>query len=255
MTTSRALEQLCQFACATFIIIKLNSFVVFLWLRMGMFCAAIFDWDGTLADSRAAVVASFQCVLKKRGCYVDDEFIEKRIGIGARNTFAEALRTANISFDSSILEDFVREKTKDQIEHIQNVQLFEGALRLLQSLQDRVKMGLASSNNREMIERILIEKKVRRYFDVTITVEDVLKPKPDPEIFLKCARELYCHPRRCVVLEDSIFGVKAAKKAGMKCIAILSGAHNKKELKDENADLVVSSLSQTELILRFILEG
>lgn len=219
-----------------------------------MFCAAIFDWDGTLADSKVAVVSSFQRVLKKRGCHVDDEFIEKRIGIGARNTFAEALETANISFNSSMLEDFVSEKIKTQIEHIWSIQLFEGALWLLQSLHNMVKMALASSNNREVIDRILTEKKMRRYFDVTITVEDILKPKPHPEIFLKCAKELDCCPRRCVVLEDSIFGVKAAKRAGMKCIAVLSGAYNKKEFVDENADLVVSSLNQTKPILNFILE-
>lgn len=220
-----------------------------------MFCAAIFDWDGTLADSRAAVVTSFQQVLREKGCYVDDEFIEKRIGIGARNTFKEALEAANISFDSSMLEDFMKEKIKVQIEHIWKVQLFEGALHLLKSLHEKVKTALASSNNREIIDRILMEKGVRKYFDVTVTVDDVRKPKPDPEIFLKCARKLNCHPNRCVVLEDSIFGVKAAKRAGMKCIAIPSGAYTKEELMDENADLIVNSMSQTKLILGFILEG
>ena len=160
-----------------------------------MFCAAIFDWDGTLADSRAAVVTSFQRVLRESGCYVDDGFIEKRIGIGARNTFEEALEATNISFDSSKLEGLVEAKIKVQIEHIWKVQLFEGALQLLKSLHDKVKTALASSNNREMIDRILREKSVRKYFDVALTVDDVLKSKPDPEIFLKCARKLNCHPK------------------------------------------------------------
>jgi len=220
-----------------------------------MFCAAIFDWDGTLADSRAAVVTSFQRVLRERGCHVDDDFIEKRIGIGARNTFEEAFEAANISFDSSKLEDLVEEKIKVQIEHIWKVQLFEGALQLLKSLHDKLKTALASSNNREIIDRILREKSVRKYFDVALTVDDVLKPKPDPEIFLKCAKKLNCYPKRCVVLEDSIFGVKAAKRAGMMCIAIPSGAYTKEELIGEKADLIVNSMSQTKLILDFILEG
>jgi beta-phosphoglucomutase len=68
---------------------------------------------------------------------------------------------------------------------------------------------------------------IKRCFEVIITAEEVDKPKPDPEIFLKCASELASEPRRCVVLEDSVFGVEAAKATRMECIAVSTGAYSK----------------------------
>ncbi len=57
-----------------------------------MFGAVIFDWDGTLADTMPVVVFSFQKVLRGIGCVVSDEFLVRRIGIGARNMFKDALQ-------------------------------------------------------------------------------------------------------------------------------------------------------------------
>ena len=79
-------------------------------------------------------------------------------------------------------------------------------------------------------------------------------PKPDPEIFLKCAFDLKCRPERCIVIEDSIFGVKAAKEANMKCIAIPSGSYSKEELQKQKPDLIVTSIKEKEIILDYILE-
>ncbi len=218
-----------------------------------MFDATIFDWDGTLADSKQVVVASFQKVLRQLGCHVSDEFVALRIGIGAKNTFKEALATRNIPFDDRILEELVNEKIETQIELSEKVPLFEGSLKVLEALHSKMKMALASMNNRKVVDKLLDEKSLRGYFDIVLTADEVAKPKPNPEIFLECAKELDCHPEKCVVLEDSIFGVKAAKKAKMKCIAVLTGAYTREKLEAENPDLIVDSLKETEKILNFIL--
>ncbi len=68
-------------------------------------------------------------------------------------------------------------------------------------------------SNRKVIDKLL--KEIREYFDVVITADEVLQPKPNPEAFLECALELRVPPERCVIVEDSIFGVKAAKQAEM----------------------------------------
>lgn len=218
-----------------------------------MFDAVIFDWDGTLADTQRFMVNSFQTVLKEVGCKVSDEFIRRRIGIGARNTFKDALKVANISFDEKVIDRLVEKKVRLQMEQTGGVSLFEGALGLLNSLHDRVKMALASMNNRAVVYKLLDEKGVREYFDVAITADDVLQPKPNSEIFLRCAATLDCFPEKCVVLEDSVFGVKAAKYAGMKCIAITTGAYSAEELRKQKPDLIVESLREKENILSFIL--
>jgi beta-phosphoglucomutase-like phosphatase (HAD superfamily) len=59
-------------------------------------------------------------------------------------------------------------------------------------------------------------------------------------------------PNYCLVIEDSVFGVEAAKKAGMACIAVTTGAYSKQELQQSCPDLVVSSLLETDKIFRLI---
>lgn len=220
-----------------------------------MFEAVVFDWDETLADTKKEVVASFQTTLKQVGCNVSDEFIEKRIGIGARNTFKEALQAAKMPFTDEALSGLVERKVNAQLQLTTTVRLFEGTLDLLESLYGRIRIALASMNNRKVIDRLLTEKRLTEYFTAVITADEVTKPKPDPEIYLNCAVRLKCNPGRCVVVEDSIFGVRAAKAAGMKCIGVTTGAYDREELEKENADIVVGSLEENERILGFIFDG
>jgi len=219
---------------------------------LAIFEAVIFDWDGTLADTRSAVVKGFQNVLASIGCFVTDRFIERRIGIGAKNTFGQALKAKNMPFDEVRLDELVKMKTEIQTGLTKEVDLFEGAIELLGSLHGTVKMALATMSNRRVIDKLLREKEVAGYFEFVISVDEVSKPKPDPEIFLRCAMELESSPEDCVVIEDSIFGVDAAKKAMMKCIAVPTGAYSPEELRKEEPDLIVGSLKETERILAFI---
>jgi len=219
---------------------------------LAIFEAVIFDWDGTLADTRSAVVKGFQKVLASIGCFVTDRFIERRIGIGAKNTFSQALEARNMPFDEAKLDGLVKMKTEIQTGLTKEVDLFEGAIELLDSLHGRVKMALATMSNRRVIDRLLLEKEVAEYFGFVISVDEVSEPKPDPEIFLRCAGELRTRPEHCVIVEDSIFGVEAAKKAGMKCIAVPTGAYSAEELREEEPDLIVRSLKERERILALI---
>ena len=217
--------------------------------------AVIFDWDGTLADSKKYIVKAFQKVLREVGCEVTDEYIDRLIGIGPRNIFKEALKSANMPYSEEMINEMIEKKIKVQMKFLTEIELFDGAVELLSSLHNRVKMALATMSNRKVIEKILDEKGVRKYFDVVITVDEVNKPKPDPEIFLKSAAKLECKPERCVVVEDSIFGVMAAKRANMKCIAVPTGSYSKEELGKYKPDLLVDSLNDRDAILNFILDG
>ena len=218
-----------------------------------MFKAAIFDWDGTLADTRQAVVDSFQKALSEVHCEISDEFIERRIGIGSAETFREILRSAKVRFDEALIERLVKKKIQNEIDMSRGVRLFDGSTDLLESLQGKVKLGLASMNDREVINHMLIMTNSQRFFDVTVTADDIVNPKPHPEIFLNCARKLRSSPQKCVVIEDSIFGVEAAKTAKMGCIAVLTGVYSRRLLEKANPDLIVNSLEEKSRILNFIL--
>jgi HAD superfamily hydrolase (TIGR01509 family) len=218
-----------------------------------MFEAVIFDWDGTLADTRKAIVVSFQKALKEINLEVPTQYIERRIGIGASETFREILHAANRRVDEKIVKQLVERKTKVQIDLAGEVALFEGARELLEALHGKVKVGLASMNNRAVIMHLLKINDIAECFDAVLTVEAVSHSKPDPEIFLKTAKQLKAKPRDCVVFEDSLFGVKAAKSAKMGCIAVTTGVYSEEELEVEMPDLIVKTLKDPQ-IPKFIMQ-
>ncbi len=90
--------------------------------------AVIFDWDGTLADTKKAVVQSFQKVLTEEECSVSDEFIERRMGIGTKKTIIEAFRKCNMRLDVSTLEKLASEKIRIQAGLTEIVSLFDGVI-------------------------------------------------------------------------------------------------------------------------------
>ena len=89
-----------------------------------MFEAVIFDWDGTLADTRQVIVISFQKALSEINCKVSDEYIERRIGIGAADTFRDILRSAKMRFDEKLIQRLVERKSQLEIELTDQVKLF-----------------------------------------------------------------------------------------------------------------------------------
>ena len=213
-----------------------------------MFNSAIFDWDGTLADTRQVIVISFQKALDKISCQVNSEYIERRIGIGAAETFREILRSAKVPFDEKLIQQLIEWKIQLEIELTGQVKLFEGAKELLEALHGKVKMGLASMNNRAVIKHMLQANGIEEFFPVVLTAESISHSKPNPEIFLKTAQQLESRPECCVVLEDSIFGVKAAKSAGMGCIAVTTGVYSMQELEAEKPDLIVKTLKDPKIV-------
>ncbi len=218
-----------------------------------MFEAVICDWDGTLADTRKAIVISFQKALKEINLEVPAYYVERRMGIGAAETFRDILAVAKKPIDEKVVQQLVERKSQMQIELAKEVVMFEGARELLQSLRGKMKVGLASMNNRSVVMRLLKMNDLTDCFDAVLTVEEVSHSKPNPEIFLKTAAQLKAIPNMCVVLEDSLFGVKAAKSALMSCIAVTTGAYTAPELKKENADLIVKTLKDPQ-IFKFILQ-
>lgn len=217
-----------------------------------MFKAVIFDFDGTLAETKESIIKAVQKALSDVGCVVDDHFIERRIGMGARLVIKEALEDNKIPYSDSLIEKLVARAHTVRLKFLNTVKVFDGTSELLDALHGRIRIALATMSGRKAIDILLRENDLTKYFEVVISADEVLKPKPEPEIFLKCAENLGLDPKDCVVVEDSVFGVEAAKMAGMKCIAVTSGAYTAEELRREGSDLVVTSINDKEEILRFL---
>jgi HAD superfamily hydrolase (TIGR01509 family) len=214
--------------------------------------AVLFDWDGTLADTRQVIVAAFQQAMREVDVEVEAEFIERRIGTGGEQAIKEILQASAVPFDEALVKRLSAKKVQAEITMSDRVKLFPGALELLNALQGKAKVALASMNNRPVVDYLLDSMKIRELFTVVVTVEEVSNFKPNPEIFLKTASKLRCLPADCVVVEDSIFGVQAAKAAGMSCIAVLTGVYSREELETANPGLIIDSLTEKEKIFNFI---
>ncbi len=107
-----------------------------------MFEVVIFDWDGTLADTRHVILFSFKSALSMVHCEVSDEFIERRIGIGSAETFREILSSAKIDFDETSIKNLVAKKIQTEIELSSKVKLFDGLIKPLRIITRQDSNGL-----------------------------------------------------------------------------------------------------------------
>jgi len=110
-------------------------------------------------------------------------------------------------------------------------------------------MAIASSTTIENIHLIVGSLGIADYFKAVVTGHDVTEGKPSPQVFLLAAQRLGAEPKNCIVVEDAVAGVKAAKSAGMYCVAV-SNSHPQEKLNE--ADLIVASL---EMVTVKDLEG
>src|SRR5438552_4051596 len=118
------------------------------------------------------------------------------------------------------------------------------------------KQAIGSSAPRGNIDLILDLTGTQPFFDTVVSEADTQRGKPDPQVFLVGAEKLQVPPTRCLVLEDAVAGVQAARAAGMKCIAVtFVGYHPQKLLQEAGADLIVKNLEQVNVAtVRQILE-
>jgi beta-phosphoglucomutase len=129
------------------------------------------------------------------------------------------------------------------------VELLPGVWPLLEGLHAAgFKQAVGSSAPRRNIDLILQLTRTASFFDGVVAMEDVTRGKPDPQVFLAAAAKVGTPPARCVVLEDAVAGVQAAKAGGMKCVAVtFVGHHPEEKLKAAGADRVVPTLEQLDV--------
>jgi beta-phosphoglucomutase len=110
-----------------------------------------------------------------------------------------------------------------------------------------IPMAVASAAIAKNVSFLIRALGLASYFRATLSAEDISHPKPDPEIYLKTAAKLAVSPAECAVFEDSFVGIKAAKNAGMKCVAIASTFSAGDLRRETNADLIVPGFEAISL--------
>ncbi|HZQ03262.1 MAG TPA: HAD family phosphatase [Gaiellaceae bacterium] len=118
-----------------------------------------------------------------------------------------------------------------------------GALDAVRRLATRWPLALASSSNREVIEAVLAAGGIAGCFRAIVSSEEVPRGKPAPDVYLEAARRIGTEPARCAAIEDSQNGIRAAKAAGMRCVAIPNARFPPGEATAE-ADVVVASVAE-----------
>ncbi len=207
--------------------------------------AVIFDLDGTLIDSMGIWIQIDKEYLEMRNIPVPDNLFKD---VKTGNSFKEICRYFKDKFDlPDSTEEIGAEWTNMVEEHYKtDVKLKPGAHELLKFLEENnVKMGLGTSNSKHLAETVLKANNVLGKFNSIVTGCEDINGKPFPDIFLKAAEELNVAPQDCLVIEDVLIGVQAAKQAGMDVYAIYDehAAYETEKIK-QTADFYAEQFSE-----------
>jgi HAD superfamily hydrolase (TIGR01509 family) len=194
------------------------------------FAAVILDMDGVMVDSEHQWMLAERPFL--RGLLgrwtVSDH--RKVVGLGVVDLYYHLVRDYGLRLSR---EDFL--ERCDRIArgvYRRQVSLAPGLRRFIADLRRRkVPLGLASSSPREWVDMVLRRFRLGRAFRAVVTGDDAPgRTKPAPDLYLLAARRLKASPRLCLAVEDSDFGVRAAKDAGMTCAGLRSGHNDEQSL-------------------------
>jgi beta-phosphoglucomutase len=204
-----------------------------------MLRAIIFDCDGVIADTEPLHLAALQETLAEENITLTEgDYYRHYLALDDRGCFTRAFSERGMPLSREKLAELIMRKAS----HIEpmmraGLRLFPGVAEFIRASAARYPLAVASGALRREIELILEQGGIRDCFDVIVSAEDVDRGKPDPETFLKAlalinGRECRSiSPGECLVIEDSIHGIHAARLAGMKCLA-LATSYPKDELSE-----------------------
>ena len=205
-----------------------------------MIKAIIFDMNGVIVDDEHVHELTFQEVLKRFSIRLNHkEYIDLFAWRTDKDGFLNFEKKYNIQLP---IDECLKEKMRVYLELFPaNKKSFPSVLGLIKRFAGKFTLALTSSSSRQEIDLIINEFSLRDYFSEIVSADDVVKGEPDPEPYLITSRKLNIEPRYCLAIEDSASGVRSAKAAGMKCVAITT-THTQKEL--EGANVIVEKFEE-----------
>lgn len=202
--------------------------------------------NGVVIDDEPIHQESWRDICKKHDLHIEeDEF--------KHNVFGRTEKaTLEYLFKREIAEEELEKLSTERVDAViaifkPQLEIMGGLDKLLETFKGQnIPMAIATSSRKKYTDFILDGLKIREYFSTVVTAQDIVKGKPDPEIYLKAASLLNVVPANCIVFEDTISGIESAHAAGMKVIAIAT-THNKEELGI--ADKVIESFKEADLLM------
>jgi len=209
--------------------------------------AIIFDMDGVLVDSNPFHLRKWKDLFQAHGIPFDEDELPK-IVLGPPN---------DVTFPRFMGENLSREQMAELSEELEenfrreigpHARAFPGVRRFIEECHaQQITMAVASAAMGKNVHFLISALGLGDYFREILTGDDISRPKPDPEVYLKTAEKLVVDPAACAVFEDSFVGVEAAKRAGMKCVAIASSFPAEDLRRETRADLIVPSFESVSL--------
>ena len=204
--------------------------------------AVVFDLDGVLLDSEQVWDEVREQLVKERGGRWRDQAHTEMMGMSS-------VEWSRYMHDELGVSDPPEEISKEVVRRLAEVYrerlpLIDDAVEAVERLAAHWPLGLASSSNRELIDLVLELSGLARFFHVTVSSEEVQRGKPAPDVYLEAARGLSVPPENCAAVEDSRNGIRAAKAAGMRVIAIPNPHFPPGEEALALADVTLGSLAE-----------
>ena len=205
--------------------------------------AFLWDMDGVIIDSCEPHFRSWNEAFARRGAtYTEEQF---RSLFGTRDDLIIGKVLGPLPpLEVKAIEDEKERRYRELVRG--KAQLFPGVLSLLKAMKGSgFRIALGTSAPMANVEAVWSELGLDQFFDTVVCGEDVNEGKPSPDIYLLAAERLGAQASQCVVFEDSPHGVEAAKRAGMKCVAV-TNSHPPQALTA--ADRIVSTMEEIDLV-------
>jgi HAD superfamily hydrolase (TIGR01549 family) len=179
--------------------------------------ALIFDCDGTLANTLPVHFQTWSAALQAVGANISKNWYYQYCGTSALEMLKLLKEEFAYQFDSASV---VAERQARYQALIHTVQEIQAVADIARTHAGKVPMAVASGGEQSVLEATLQAIKLYNYFDTIVSIDDVKRGKPEPDIFLLAAQRLGVAPENCLVYEDSEGGLEAARRAGMRSIDV-----------------------------------
>lgn len=198
-----------------------------------MIKAIIFDMDGLMIDSERVTFECYQERLKDMNLTMDEEFYKTLLGKPIKGIYQRFYDVYGNDFPiENVIQD-VHQLMAERFE-TEGVPVKKGLVELLHYLKDNnYKTIVATSSNRDRVDKILSQAKITEFFDDSICGDEVTKGKPNPEVFLKSCQKLGVNVDEAIVLEDSEAGIQASYDANIKVICIPDMKYPEKQYEEK----------------------
>ena len=204
--------------------------------------ATVFDLDGVLLDSEQIWDEVREQLARERGGRWHEG--AQRAMMGMSSTEWSQYMHDEIGLPESPDEISAEVVRRLEEQYRQHLPLLDGAVEAVERLAARWPLGIASSSNREVIDLVLELSGLAPFFKVTVSSEEVARGKPAPDVYLEATRRLGVTPDRSAAIEDSENGIRAAKAAGMRVVAIPNPHFPPDPEALEQADVTLGSLAE-----------